>query len=318
MTMRWEGYLGNDPALYARKVLRECGCKAPPISELTVMDYLGLELKEITRELIHSGVGDSPTTPELLSYFRTEGAWLQRNHGGRKVICVYRHAPLGRKRVSIFHECGHAIIPWHAGVNYLCKDKNLDPPLTSRLEREAFLCGSEFLLPREMFVPDTLSLKIGMAAIEQLRDRYRASLEATAVWYAQTYPGRCALAMVKPAGNRKTRALTEDDHLPAQFPFPFEFPSISVPAKDESRDLLKVKYFVKSRRFTDYIRPGRGIREGNPLFEVAIAGKPFKGEIWGSIFETSPKRAYHVECIPRGEMALILIWLPDPQLRFDY
>jgi hypothetical protein len=283
-----------------------------------VIDYLGLELKEITRELIHSGVGASPPSPELLSYFRTEGAWLQRNHGGKDIIWVYRHAPLGRKRVSIFHECGHAILPGHAGLNYLCRDKNLDPPLRSRLEREAFLCGSEFLLPREMFVPDTLSLEIGMAAVEQLRDRYRASLEATAVWYAQTHPGPCALAMIKPAGNRKARALLDDHHRPAQLLFPFEFPSPLGPAQDESRDLLKVKYFVKSRRFPEYIRPGRRIREGNPLFEVAIAGKPFKCEIWGSISEASPKIAYHVECIPRGEMALILIWLPDAQLRFEY
>ena len=318
MTMRWENYLGNNPALYARKVLKECGFKGPPICELTVIDYLGLELKEITRELIQSGVGDGPPSPELLRYFRTEGAWLRRNDGGKDVIWVYPHAPFGRKRVSIFHECGHAIIPWHAGVNYLCRDKNLDLPLRSCLEREAFLCGSEFLLPREMLVPDTWSLEIGMAAIEQLRDRYRASLEATAVWYAQTYPGACALAMVKPAGNRKGRTLLDDHNLPVQLLFPFELPSPSVPAKDERRDLFKVKYFVKSRRFPEYIRPGRGIHEGNPLFELAIAGKPFQGEIWGSISETSPERAYHVECLPQGEKALSLIWLLDSQLRFAY
>ena len=283
-----------------------------------MIDYLGLELKEITRELIQSGVGDGPPSPELLRYFRTEGAWLRRNDGGKDVIWVYPHAPFGRKRVSIFHECGLAIIPWHAGVNYLCRDKNLDLPLKSCLEREAFLCGSEFLLPREMFVPDTLSLEIGMAAIEQLRDRYRASLEATAVWYAQTYPGACALAMVKPAGNRKGRTLLDDHNLPVQLLFPFVLPSPSVPAKDERRDLFKVKYFVKSRRFPEYIRPGRGIHEGNPLFELAIAGKPFQGEILGSISETSPKRAYHVEYLPQGEKALSLIWLLDSQLRSAY
>lgn len=43
MKFSWDNYLGNSPALYADKALRECGLKEPPICETTVADYLGLD-----------------------------------------------------------------------------------------------------------------------------------------------------------------------------------------------------------------------------------------------------------------------------------
>lgn len=151
MKLSIDNYLGNDPALYARKVLRECDFKAPPICEKTVVDYLGLGLKEFSQNNFPQD------NPELHEILKTTCSWLKRNGNGQSCIWVNHDIPLERKRLSIFHECGHAILPWHEVFNYLCCESDFDPCVRSRIEREAFKCGSEFLIPVEMFVEDALS-----------------------------------------------------------------------------------------------------------------------------------------------------------------
>jgi Zn-dependent peptidase ImmA (M78 family) len=101
-------------------------------------------------------------------------------------IWIYELLRYELKRLAIFHEWAHAIVPWHEQFDYPCRDMDMDPTVRRLIERQAYRCGSEFLFPREMFVQDSLSLEIGVAAIEQLRHRYAASMEATAIWYAHS------------------------------------------------------------------------------------------------------------------------------------
>jgi hypothetical protein len=308
-----ESYLGNDPSLYARKVLRECGLKAPPICEKTVVDFLGLELKEFS-------VNSSAQNPALCDIIKTACAWLQRRANGKSRIWVHRDTYLERKRLSVFHECGHAILPWHEDFDYLCSDDDVDPTVRSHIEREAFGCGSEFLMPREMFVEDLLSLETSISAIEQLRYRYVASMEATAIRYASIHPGLCGIVMVEPAENQRPKPLMRDDTSPVQMILPFRMSTRPLPAEDEKRYPLKVKYFAKSRRFPKYIAPGTGVEEGNPVFEAWASGKPLQDEIPASVFGSSAEWAYNAECIPLGKsgMVLVLLWLPDHYLKPDF
>ncbi|MEJ5377077.1 MAG: ImmA/IrrE family metallo-endopeptidase [bacterium] len=312
MKFTFDNYLGKDPALYARKILRECGLKEPPICEKTVLDYLNLELKEFSLNSI-------PQSQGLLDIIKTACAWLQRKTNGKSRIWVHGDTLLERKRLSIFHECGHAVIPWHNEYDYLCSEKNLDPMVRNRIEREAFGCGSEFLMPREMFVEDALSLETSISAIEQLRSRYVASLEATAIRYAYTHPGPCGIVMIEPSENQKPKTIVQAHTPPGQLPFPFRMPPKPLPVEDDKRYPLKVKYFVKSHRFPKYIAPGTGIEEGNPVFEAWASGRPLQDEIPASVVRSSAKWAYNAECVPlRSGMILVLLWLPDCQLKLDF
>ena len=117
----------------------------------------------------------------------------------------------------------------------------------------------------------------------------------------------------------------EDHTMPEQLILPLILPSASglesgLEEDDDSQFPFTVKYFAKSRRFPEYIRPGRRIGEGHPLFKPLVAGQPFQGEIWGSISGGRTNWVYNVECIPRGETGktLVFLWLPDSQLTLRY
>jgi hypothetical protein len=76
MKLAWENYLGNHPALYAWKVLRECGFKAPPICEKVVSAYLGLGIREIAKEDFKAFEDSTPASQNVLYYLKGGGAWL--------------------------------------------------------------------------------------------------------------------------------------------------------------------------------------------------------------------------------------------------
>lgn len=305
-------FLGNDPACYARKVLQECGFRHPPISERVVADYLELEIKEFSLD-------STPEGDHLLDVIRAACSWLQRKPDGKCRIWVHRNTRLERKRMSIFHECGHAIIPWHDRVDYLCKESDVEPPVHKLIEREAFACGSEFLMPREMFLEDVLSMKTSISGIEQLRHRYVASMEATAIRYAYTHPGLCGVVMVEPAEKHQPKVAVQDPTLGGQLALPFRIPH-TVPIQDDGKVYpLRVKYSVKSHRFPKYIRPGVGIEANSPIYRAWTRRRLISDEIPASAFGSSAKWAYHAECIPLGTTGrvLTLLWLPDHQLKLD-
>lgn len=83
MKFSWEDNLGLDPTRYARKVLKACGFKHPPICEKTVADYLGLKIKEYSLDGL-------PQDEELHEALKTACAWLERRSNGDSSIGLYR------------------------------------------------------------------------------------------------------------------------------------------------------------------------------------------------------------------------------------
>lgn len=175
-------------------------------------------------------------------------------------------------------------------------------------------------MPREIFVNDVLSLEIGISAIGRLRYRYKVSMEATAIWYAFTHPGLCGLAMVEPAANQRRKANLQDDTPREQLVLPIELPPRRIIVEDTEQYPLKVKYFVKSHRFPNYILPGTGIDEGNLVYDAWATNARLRGEIPVSVFGLPGKWAYNAECLPLGggERIFVLLWLPDHQFKLDY
>lgn len=312
MSFLWEDSLGHDPARYARKVLKECGLKHPPICEKTVADYLGIQISECSLD-------GKPKDEELRKALETACAWLEHKPDGRTCIHLYRDTRPERKRLGVFHECGHEIVPWHEDLDYFCTETDIGPTPHKRIEQEAFRCGAEFLMPTKMFVEDILSLGTSILAIEQLHERYVSSMEATAINYAYRHPGLCGIVMVEQSNNQKPEVIVKDHTSRRQLNFPLKIPPKRIILEDDRKYPISVKYFVKSHRFPKFIRPGTGIEEGNLVFEAWDSWKPMQGEIQASVFRSSAKWAYNAECLPLGNTGklLLLLWLPDRYLKFN-
>jgi hypothetical protein len=319
----WDQCIGNHPALYAQRVLKKCQLKAPPICEKTIADYLELEIKEISQSMVDSYLAtlqSQDEKEEFLESIQIACAWLERKPDGGGRIWVYGDTLPERKRLGITHECSHDILPWHMGLSYLCKEKDVNPPVRRRIEQEAFGCGAEFLMPRQMFVDDIMSLETGISAIERLHSRYMVSMEATAIWYAFTHPGLCGLVMAEPAANQKRKANRQVNTPPEQLPLPLDLPPRRTILDHEARFPLKVKYFVKSHRFPNYVSPGTGIDEGNLIHDAWATNARIRGEIPVPVFGLPGKWAYNAECLPLGggERVFVLLWLSDHQLKLDF
>lgn len=312
MRLSWNNSQGKHPFAYARRILKECGLREPPICENTVADYLRLGIREFPLD------GD-PLSSQDREILEHASAWLQRRPDGNSRIWVHRDTHIGRKRLSIFHECGHYILPWHREVDYFCDEHDVHPTIQKDIEREAFKCGAEFLMPGEAFVEDVLSLEIGMSAIKQLSGRYMASLEATAIRYASTHPGICAIAMVVAAGSQRPKVTTEIHGATRQLALPMAVSDSHNIVESDGGSPLRVKYFAGSqtlvRESRKYIRAGTCIYEGNLVFQAWLSGRPVSGEIPASVFGSSSKWSYKAECLPVGKsgMVLVLLWRPHVQ-----
>ena len=264
---------GSDPAVYARKVLTECGLGEPPICEKTIVKHLGLELKEFPLGQT-SGEGAWPEIPQHIC------GLLRHRRGQRACIWVRGDMSRERRRMTIFHECGHAILPWHQELDYMCAASDLRSNAQKESEREAYACGCELMMPAEMFRQDALPKLPSIRVITQLSDRYIASLEATAIRYATIDPYPCAVLMAEDSG---------------------------LLSKYSSH--LRVRYSVESRRFPESIRPGTRISKDNQVFG-ALASRPFaKGQIRASAFGSSSRVTYRAECLRLGNTGLVFILL---------
>jgi Zn-dependent peptidase ImmA (M78 family) len=307
-TKRERKLLSKHPYVFARPVLRECGFEEPPICEKIVTDHLGLEVKEYSTE----GMPDEEGFREI----RQIGCcWLERRLDSKSRIWVPSNTHHGRKRWSIFHECGHALIPWHEGVDYLCGDSELHFICQKRLEQEASSCAAELLMPRTMFSQDALSLDVGISAIEQLQIRYDASLEATAIRYASMSPCLSRIVMVEPEGNHKPKPIEQRNADDTQLRLLPELSAKQNIADDKRRYPLRVKYSAGSRQFPTYIQSGAGIDEGNAIFDAWASKQPIRGEIPAAVFGSSTYATYNAECLPLGKSGrvLVLLWVPRVQ-----
>jgi hypothetical protein len=321
MTAALKEWLGPEPATYAQKVIKACGLLEPPFCERQIAEFLKIDIFEcsVTNLEAFAALNLDIPSPEKLA--QEAGTFLMMGPDGNKIIFTPAEAPITRKRMNIFHECGHAILPWHTGLCYLCKDKDLDPGVRKQIEREAFLCASEFLMPRAYFIQDVLNLQsMSVASIQLLSKRYHASLEATANWYAHIHPGICSVLMVEPT-NLLEPEYSEIEVIPEHQ----ERLKVGAPPNFYKREEpegvpLKVKYSMRSRRFPEYIRSNTGIAKDSPLYQAWRKKAVVRGEIPAVTFGFLNKAPLQFECLPLGyhDRMLVLLWEEDRQNRLIY
>lgn len=321
MTTALSGWLGAEPASYARKILKECGLIEPPFCERTIAEFLKIDIHEISRDDIEEFRQLSPEFPSIETFITESCTFMQTDGEGNRIIFTPAEVSAARKRMNILHECGHVVVPWHDQYCYLCKNKDMDPGVRKQIEREAFICASEFLMPRLHFIEDALGLGImGVSAIEILSKRYHASLEAAANWFAYTHPGICSVLLVEPT-NPANPEIIEQQIFPADQKLLRVGAPYSVYNSEEPEGVpLKVKYAIRSRRFPDYIRPNTAIAEGSPIHKAWIKKQTMRGEIPATTFGFLHKAPYQFECLPLGfrDKMLVLLWEEDRQKRLIY
>ena len=307
-------YLGNNPLVYVRRLMRHFNYKCPPIPIEEISDHLGLTIEE-------GAPPSEQASPELHKTLSTVSCWLERD---KKRIQVYRWAARTRKRLGIGHENTHFIIPYHEGINPFCP--GIDDPATRKYtEHEAFVGGAAMLLYPKLFIPDVLSLnQITIAGIQKLAERYDASLEATAIWFAQTHPGICAIVRAEVLKKDANPSPPEDEAF-----LGFALPPKSrktkrdpvwLPAsgrfREEKQYSMRVKYAVVSNRFPKWISPGTVIPDTCLTHKVQKTQKAEEGEIGAWELGSSSLMRYRADCVPLagdGDSVLALISLPDEQ-----
>ena len=115
-----------------------------------------------------------------------------------------------RKKFTVAHELGHYRIDYHDKASYQCFGKDIGGNSYSvrQDEKEANEFAVELLMPDEFFREDIRQRDISLNTIDSLAAKYGTSMTSTAIRYARTSPGTCAI-VVSEQGKIKYFAYSE-------------------------------------------------------------------------------------------------------------
>lgn len=315
MSRHFNDYLGSDPLVYVRNLMKPFGFKKTPIPIEEIPVSLKLTVEEIEPP-------PEKRTPTLHQHLVTVSGWLEREE---RKITIYKHSPRKRKRLTLCHEISHYIIPYHTGINPFCPDAD-DPANRKNTEREAFHGAAAQIFYLKLFMPDLLSFDCpSLAAIEQLSDRYDASMEATANWYAKVHPGKCAVvvATIPDPPVNGLNGVNGNCHLlpnlhPSDKPAPIWLPRNGSHYSNGLPHTLHVNYSISSQRFPNWIPSNRKIPDTSLIYKCWQSNENKTGEIPASDFGSTTPTRFFAECRPfqsNGKPAVLtLLWIQDKQL----
>ncbi len=305
MKIALENYLGSQPFLYGRDLLKRMGIKGHYVDEHDVTDFLGYEIKQIDPEE-YAKHGDY-----IGEIFDDVCAVLIPQES---IILLASNLSPQRERMTLFHESGHDLIPWHQANSFSLRGKDIDPTIHKSIEREAFLAGSEIMYPIRHFVEDALGLPVSFDSVSRLASRYNGSFEATSIRYALTNRNIIAIVVVKENDLNDQLSFTFN-HSPNGQPYLFDMPPI-IRQKPKSTAPLRVQYCSHSCLFPKFIKSGTEIEKDNIIYECWIKKQRKHGEIPASVFGSSDKFKYTAECYPANGKVFVLLSLPNRQIDF--
>lgn len=279
MTYVDESYSLTSPfERFARRVLDDLGLKEPPIQIQPVLDYFGINLHLVNLQ--------AESEFQRITGERIEVPAFLYREGDNAHIFVREGDSVTRQRLSIFHECGHYHLPWHDGASYFCDCKDTSGSWIKRLEKEAFEYAEHLMFPPDAFYEDLRNISLDFLNIEVMSDRYVASFEATANKFVKCHPDSYAVFYLRPN-----------------------------PKADSSGYPFLVRYFVKSRWFHGFWRPGAEVW-GNELIEKCfLYNECFKGEIPAYVFGSKKSHVFEAELKPHGpDQVCALLRIPNSQI----
>lgn len=91
------------------------------------------------------------------------------------------------------HELGHATLPWHRDILYVCDEHDLSRGTREQMEWEANTFASEVLIPRPLLAQMYDANPTTMETVINLSQLSGASIESCAFAYASNHPRKCVL-----------------------------------------------------------------------------------------------------------------------------
>lgn len=304
--------LGAYPTNYVRAVLNECEIKEPPVCEHTILEYLEIPLVEFTDSQIEDYCKHFDNSHEIKSHLKSECAALLRYRDGTAKIRAYKYTYSSRKRLSIFHECTHFILPWHKKMNYFCTDSALSPGTRITLESEAYTGASEFIMPIELFCSDIQSLPTSVSSISLLSKRYQASMEATGIRYVGNHPGSCGFFIAEPVSVNTYERRVGINPCPEGNQLTMDFYDSQEFVEPLLKEPLKIKYFAHSERLRMFVKKGTPISKETPVYKSWLSGDFVQGKIHASLLGGKLNTTFNIECMPLGKTGKVFafIWRP--------
>ena len=263
-----------------------------PIPLKSVMEYLsreGLELRYYNPRQAPGLLEDAAYGVDEVLVYQEEGALLFVNDS----------RPLTRQRFSIFHGIGHYLLPYHRGLNYLARGCTTMKPLTKKpYERQADRFAAGLNMPLHRFRHHMALLPFGILTIEQLAQRYSASVESAAIHYVGLADVPCALVRFE-RPHRKNGTFRLDS--------PY-----------------KVRYQVSSDRFPFRIKPDTTVQnlpDEILSWECSQGKYLIEGVMRGEHLGLEPGTSLRVYCSPidveGGIIALVYPGNKDPEFVID-
>lgn len=114
----------------------------------------------------------------------------------KRVILLSTELHHARTPFAKGHELGHAELPWHRKILYVCDEHDLSLATQAQLEFEANAFASALLLPEDLLRPYYDHFASTMETVLLLKNRAGASIETTAYAYVRYHPRPCALLVL--------------------------------------------------------------------------------------------------------------------------
>ncbi len=261
---------------YAKRVLDDLSVKEPPVLYRPVLEYFGIGLHEYTRQ----------TEMEFMQQngaIISAPAFLIKSNGNPRIY-IKEDETQERRRLSIFHECGHFDLPWHEKFNFICDCGCINPNDHKKVEKEAFEYAARLMFPDFLFFDDLHSMPLNIQTIGLLAKRYNASFIATAINFVKLNPFKCAMILLEYNYN-----VNEDGYH------------------------YRVLYSVKSKRFHRYWHKDDGVFYNDFIQSCFEYGRYWEEEIPAVVFGSEKKICYQAFMRKYGDQVFVLLVSPDNQ-----
>ncbi len=181
-------------------ILKACAIKEPPTDDQLVFDFLKLSRGTFSNNVL-TKLSAARIDPKIRAMLDIR----------ERLVLVHPTSRLQKERFTwaSLHEVAHYVIPDHRELFYKCSFRDLSYFTQRRLEIEANRFASDLIFQNDAFTKETADYKLSMKVPTSLKDRYRASFEATIRRYVERNPRPCALVVYRPSEGADFEPLLE-------------------------------------------------------------------------------------------------------------
>ena len=104
------------------------------------------------------------------------------------VILTSTELPSAKEPFAKGHELGHAVLPWHRDILYVCDEHDLSAATRAQMEWEANTFSAAVILPRPLVETMYENFPVSMDTVRKLADLSGASVAASANAYIEHFP----------------------------------------------------------------------------------------------------------------------------------